>query len=126
MSNNIEAQTFNKYYQIDNNYPQLLQLNLNSNNVNTPDINDNSFSEELTQIIQNFHKVDIKEIEPTTQDIKEVIFEDIIDELVNLYFEEVNKGREENVRKQFVLDYFNDHMTNLKEAYNWLLSNQTS
>jgi len=28
MSNNIEAQTFNKYYQIDNNYPQLLQLNL--------------------------------------------------------------------------------------------------
>ena len=115
MSNNTEAQTF-----------KLLQLNLNSNNVNIPDINDNSFSEELSQIIQNFHKVDIKEIEPTTQDIKEVIFVDKIDELVYLYFEEVNKGREENVRKQFVLEYFNDHMANLKEAYNWLLSNQIS
>src|SRR6266516_3230281 len=81
---------------------------------------------ELSQIIQNFNKIDIKKIGPTNQDIKETIFEDIIDELVNLYFGEVNKGREENIRKQFVCDYFNNYMTNLQEVYNWILNNQTS
>src|SRR6266542_3834668 len=84
---------------------------------------------ELSQI-QNFFKVDIREIKPKTQDIKETIFEEdlsiIIDELVNLYFEEViNKGKIKNERKQFVLDYFNSYKINLQEIYNWLLNNQT-
>src|SRR5438034_7953080 len=124
MSDNTEVQASNEYYQTNNNYPQSSQLNINSNNVDTLNAN-NSLCGELSQIIQNFYKVDIKEIGPTTQDIKEIIFEDIIDELVNLYFDEVNKGREENIRKQFVCDYFNNYMINLQEVYNWISNNQT-
>src|SRR6266498_504327 len=96
-----EMQATNEYYQTENNYPQLSnkqQLILNSNN--------------NIQITQNFFKIDIKEIGSTTQDINETIFEEdlsiIIDKLVNLYLEETNKGREEKVRKQFVLDYINN------------------
>src|SRR6266536_3064794 len=97
MSDNTDdVQASNKYYQTDNNY-KLLQINLNSNNVDTLNAN-NSLCGELSQIIQNFYKVDIKEIGPTTQDIKEIICEDdlniVINELINLYFEEVNKGIE--------------------------------
>src|SRR5437773_123934 len=109
-----EMQTTNEYYQTENNYPQLSnkqKLILNSDNV---------------QIIQKVFKVDIKEIGPTTQDINKTIFEEdlniLIDELVNLYFDEVlNKGKEKNARKKFVLDYFNNHEINLQEIYNWLL-----
>src|SRR5436305_1849918 len=117
-----EMQATNEYYQNHQLLSNKQQLILNSDNVDTP-------NRELSQI-QNFCKMDIKEIEPTTQDINETIFEEdlsiIIDELVNLYFEELNKGREEKIRKQFVLDYFNDYKINSQEIYNWLLNNQTS
>src|SRR5438034_373168 len=92
----------------------------------------NSLNRELFQLDQNFYKVlDISEIEPsTTRDIRETIFEEdlniVINELINLYFEEVNKGKERKVKKQFVLDYFNIHKMNSQEIYNWLLNNQTS
>ena len=48
--------------------------------------------------IQNFVKMIIKEIESTTQNINESIFEEdliiVIDELINLYFNEINKGKD--------------------------------
>ena len=123
MSDNIEMQNAYKYYQTDNNYPQSSQLNINSNNVDTLNSN-NSLCGESSQIIQNFYKVDIKEIGPTTQDIKETIFEEdlniVINELINLCFEEVLN------KKQFVLDYFNIHKINLQEIYNWILNNETT
>src|SRR5436190_347264 len=123
MSDNTEVQASNEYYQTDNNYPQSSQLNINSNNVDTLNSN-NSLCGESSQIIQNFYKVDIKEIGPTTQDIKETIFEEdlniVINELINLCFEEVLN------KKQFVLDYFNIHKINLQEIYNWILNNETT
>src|SRR5204862_6867037 len=71
-----------------------------------------------------------KEIGPTTQNINETIFEEdlsiVIDELVRLYFNEANKGNDDNARKQFVDDYFNNYKMNSQEIYNWLLNNQTS
>src|SRR6266498_4314280 len=112
----------NEYRQTenDNYYKQQLKSLDSDNVVDTPNIN-NLLREEFPQIIQNFYKMDIKEIEPTTQKINENVFEEdlsiMIDELVNLYFEERNKGKEENVRKQFVLDYFNIHKINLQEIY---------
>src|SRR5205814_1186393 len=118
-------------YQTDNYYPKLsnkqqLVVNLNSNNVDT---SNSLLYKEFSQIIQNFVKVDIKEIGPTTQNINETIIEDlsnIIDELVNLYFEELNNGKEEKIIKQLVPNYFNNHEIILSEIYNWLQNNQTS
>ena len=133
MSDNTEMQVINEYYyQTKNNYSKLsnkqkLILKSDNDHVNTPN---SLLYGELSQTIQNFYKMDIKEIEPTTQKINENVFEEdlsiMIDELVNLYFEEVNKGRERNIRKKFVLDYFNSYNINIQEIYNWLLNNQTS
>ncbi|CAB4404739.1 unnamed protein product [Rhizophagus irregularis] len=104
MSDNTEMQAEYENYQVKA-YPKLSnnqQLNLNMNNI---------------------------KIEPTTQDIKENILEEdliiVVDKLVNLYFEEINKGKEVNARKKFVLDYLNDYKINLQEIYCWLLNNQT-
>src|ERR1700733_13453445 len=130
MSNNIEMKPANEYYQTDNNYPQLSnkqQLNLNSDNVDMPN---SLLHKEFSQINQNFYKMNVKEIGPTTQDINENIFEEdlstIIDELGDLYFKETNKGKDENIKEQFVLDYFNNYKINLQEMYNWLINNQIS
>ncbi|GBB88834.1 hypothetical protein RclHR1_15440005 [Rhizophagus clarus] len=88
----------------------------------------NNLSHELPQIIQNFNKMDIKEIEPTTQNIVENIYEEdlsiVINELVNLYFSMANEGKEEDVRKQHILNYIDDHKINLREIYYWLLNHQ--
>ncbi|GBB91177.1 hypothetical protein RclHR1_18310005 [Rhizophagus clarus] len=92
--------------------------------------NVNSSHEGLLQIIQNFNKMNIMEIEPITQNINESIFEEdlgiVIDDLVNLYFKEINEGKEESVRKQHLFDYINNHKLNLQEIYNWLLNNQNN
>ncbi|GBB84239.1 hypothetical protein RclHR1_10860009 [Rhizophagus clarus] len=80
-------------------------------------------------IIQNFDKINEKEIEPTIQNIHENIFEEVlsivIDSLVNLYFKEVNEGKDKKDRKQHILDCINNHhKINLQEICNWLLNNQ--
>jgi TPR repeat protein len=132
MSNNTEVQTEYENYQTVNTYPKLSnkqQLILNMNNINTPNINSSSH-ERLFQVNKNYSfRVNILEIEPTTQNIEETIFEEdlsiLVDKLVNLYFEETNKGKEGRVRKKFVLDFFNDYKINLQEIYYWLLNNQT-
>src|SRR6266542_4946155 len=111
-----------EYYRTDNNY------GLNSNNIDSPNTN-NLLHEESFQIIQNFDKINMKEMEPTTtQNINECIFEEdlsiVIDELINLIFKDLNKGIEENVRKQRILDNINNYKIKLQEIYNWLLNNQ--
>jgi TPR repeat protein len=123
MSNNTEVQATYKYYQVENHNSKILnnqQLTLDSSSSN---------DSLLCVEIQNFFEGKTLEIEPTTQNIKENIFEEdlsiVVDKLVNLYFEETNKGKEERVRKQFVLNYFNYYKISLQEIYNWLLNNQT-
>jgi TPR repeat protein len=87
-------------------------------NVNTPNININN----------SLFKVNLLEIEPTTRDIEENIFEEdlsiLVDKLVNLYLQEVNKGNNEKLRKKFVLDYFDNYKINLQEIRYWILNNQ--
>ncbi|GBB84238.1 hypothetical protein RclHR1_10860008 [Rhizophagus clarus] len=84
----------------------------------------------LQNIIQNFDKINEKEIEPTIQNIYESIFEEdliiVIDDLVNYNFKEINEGKDYDTRKQHVLDYINNHKINLQEIYNWLLNNQNN
>ncbi|GBC20507.2 kinase-like domain-containing protein [Rhizophagus irregularis DAOM 181602=DAOM 197198] len=84
--------------------------------------------EELTQIIQNFDKIYIKEIKPTTQNINESIYEEdlsiVVDELINITFKDLNDGSENNLRKYHILNFLNNHNIILQEIYNWLLNNQ--
>src|SRR6266498_1211993 len=101
-----------------------------SDNVDISNTYSSLLHEELTRIIRNFDKMNMKEIEPTTQNINENICEEdlsiVVDELINLTFKDLNKGNEDNVRKQHIFDYINNHKLNLQEIYNWLLSNQNN
>jgi TPR repeat protein len=103
-------------------------MQLNSDNNDLSNINNSLY--EFSQIVQNFSKFSIKEIEPTTQkNIHENIFEEelsiVIDELVNIYLKELKEGKERKVRRQNTLDYIkNNYKINLQEIINWLLNNQ--
>ncbi|GBC06362.1 hypothetical protein RclHR1_00680006 [Rhizophagus clarus] len=102
---------------------------LNSQNVELSHANNNILFE-FSQIVQNFDKINIKDIEPTTQkNIHENIFEEdlsvVIDEIINTYFEELNEGKERKVRKRNILNTINNFNINLREIVNWLLNNQT-
>ncbi|GBC06121.1 hypothetical protein RclHR1_06630010 [Rhizophagus clarus] len=82
------------------------------------------------QIIKYFDNMKLKEIEPTTQNIHESIFEEdlsiVINEVVRLIFEELNQGKEEHVIKKHVFDFINDHNVCLKEIFIWLSNNQNN
>ncbi|GBB84021.1 hypothetical protein RclHR1_10670003 [Rhizophagus clarus] len=125
MSNSIAYRN----YRIDNNNPQLANKRHLIQNSNTIiNINDNISYERFAQITQKFFKVNILEIEPTTQEIEKNILEDLnilIDNLVNIFSQEINKGKEVKGRKELVYDYFNYYKINLQEIYHWLLNNQT-
>ncbi|GBC30904.2 kinase-like domain-containing protein [Rhizophagus irregularis DAOM 181602=DAOM 197198] len=101
---------------------------INSKNINFS--NTNILLQKFSQAIQNFNKMNIEEIEPTIKNINKYVFDGdfniVIDELVNLIFNELNKGEDTNVIKQQVLDYINNQMINLKQIYIWLLNNQNN
>ncbi|GBB87549.1 hypothetical protein RclHR1_01400002 [Rhizophagus clarus] len=103
---------------------EYLQFNLD--NIDLLNSNNSSYKELSYQITQNFEIS--KEIGPTTQNIHQVIFEEelsvVIDELVNIYLEGLNKGEEENERKKFVLNFINNCKINLQEILAWVSNNQ--
>ncbi|GBC10323.1 hypothetical protein RclHR1_09520008 [Rhizophagus clarus] len=100
------------------------------NNLDNADTSNtyNSLHGGITQFIQNFNKINMKEINPTTQNINESIFEEdlsiIVDELINLNLNYLNKGYDDNTRKHYILDSIINHGIILQEIYNWLLNNQ--
>ncbi|EXX79640.1 hypothetical protein RirG_003630 [Rhizophagus irregularis DAOM 197198w] len=98
----------------------------NNSKINNSLIN-NDFSHEIS-LTQNFNKINIKEIEPTTKVINKSIFEEdlsiVIDKLVNLICVELNKGKDSIVIKQHVFDYINNCKIILQEIYIYLLNNQ--
>ncbi|RGB40164.1 hypothetical protein C1646_753643 [Rhizophagus diaphanus] len=101
----------------------MMNKQINSNDINL--LNTNNLSHEFSQIIQNFNKLNIKEIKPTIENIKENTFlSNIIDELVDLIFKELNKGNDDEPIKQHIFDYFDNQKIILQEFYNWLLYNQ--
>ncbi|GBC08825.1 hypothetical protein RclHR1_08400003 [Rhizophagus clarus] len=72
------------------------------------------------QIIQNFSKINIEEMEPlisTNLIIND--FEPVINEIVLLL-----ENTEVRMRKYKIVKYLNNHNITSREIYNWLLSNQ--
>ncbi|GBC07528.1 hypothetical protein RclHR1_07510004 [Rhizophagus clarus] len=96
-------------------------------------ITDNSKSQGvISQLIQNFNKINIKEIDPITVSCKreklsfEKGFDKIVDEVNDLIVKSKNKGIEWKLLHEQVIKYFDSHNVNSQEIYNWLLNNQNS
>jgi hypothetical protein len=89
-------------------------------------INNSEFQVELSQLIQNFNKINIKEIDPKLLILTEEDFFTIVDEINDFILKLLNKGIVFAQVKQKVNEYFNDHNINLQEIYNLLLNNQNN
>ncbi|GET04599.1 kinase-like domain-containing protein [Rhizophagus clarus] len=87
---------------------------------------------DLSQLIQNFDKMDTKEIDTVIESSKEeeiLIEKDfsiIVDEINDLIFKLLNKGIGWQLIEDQVIDHFNNHNIKLQEIYNWLLNNQNN
>ncbi|GBC22425.1 kinase-like domain-containing protein [Rhizophagus irregularis DAOM 181602=DAOM 197198] len=104
------------------------ELEFNETSLST---NNSELQGDLSQLIQNFDKINIKEIDPMVILSKQENFaiEDfniIVDEIHDFIFKLLNKGLNANSVKQQVIEYFNVHNINSQEFYNWLLNNQNS
>ncbi|CAB4415366.1 unnamed protein product [Rhizophagus irregularis] len=95
-------------------------LNFNPTNIDTLSNIDNSIHGEM---IQNFDKMDIREIVPRSLNEKKL--NKIVNDTVNYIFKIINKGKESTRVKynKDILDYF-DNNINLQEIYYLLLINQ--
>jgi hypothetical protein len=83
--------------------------------------NANSLHGDLSQIIQNFNMINLKEIEPSMLSSNHQIeneFNIIVDDIINFL-----EGDDYGVGKQKILNYFDNHNINLQEINNLLSNN---
>ncbi|EXX54823.1 uncharacterized protein OCT59_004898 [Rhizophagus irregularis] len=104
------------------------EQNFNSINIDTSNIN-NSLHGEMSQIIENFDKMNTKEIvykTLTNEDISsEIKLSKIVNDIVNYIFKITSEGKNPASNKH-ILDYFNDNNINSQEIHDWLLINQNN
>ncbi|GBB99017.1 hypothetical protein RclHR1_00340008 [Rhizophagus clarus] len=85
---------------------------------------------ELSQLIQNFNKVNIREIDPIAVSNEREKFSFIkgfnitVDEVNDLIFKSLEKGIESKLISERINECYNNYNTNSQEIYNWLLNNQ--
>ncbi|RGB26725.1 kinase-like domain-containing protein [Rhizophagus diaphanus] len=80
----------------------------------------NNSNNSLHQIIQNFSKVNTKEIEPSiSSNLITNDFEILVIEII-IFLQDVEVVR----KKQEIINYLNYHNLTSREIYNWLLNNQ--
>ncbi|EXX63134.1 uncharacterized protein OCT59_023770 [Rhizophagus irregularis] len=106
-----------KNYQVDNkkiHLPNNQEFNKN-NDVESSSNTYHSLYDELSQLIQNFDKMNTKGIDLLTSCN---YFNTIVDELVDL------SDKVEDEEKQKILNYLNNHNMTSQEIYNWLLNDQ--
>jgi hypothetical protein len=101
---------------------------LNSDNVHS--LNFNNSLNKFSQIIQNFNKINIKEIEPTVKNISKNVFDGdlsiVVDGLVDFIFKELNEGIYKEIICKNFINFMNDHNIIIQEIYNYLLNNQNN
>jgi TPR repeat protein len=91
--------------------------------------NNSESQEELSQLILNFNKINIKEIDPTLILSKQVNFSAenmIVDEIYDFIHKINNKGIETRLEKQQVILCLSNYNINSQEFYYFLLNNQIS
>ncbi|CAB4436908.1 unnamed protein product [Rhizophagus irregularis] len=102
------------------------EQNFNSINIVTSNIN-NSLHGEMSQIIENFDKMNTKEIVYKTLANEDISskknLNKIVNNIVNYIFKIINEGKNSS---EFILDYFNDNNINSQEIHDWLLINQNN
>ncbi|GET04623.1 kinase-like domain-containing protein [Rhizophagus clarus] len=80
---------------------------------------------ELSQLIQNFNKINIKEIDPivVSSERDKLLFEKgfniAVDVLNDLIFELLEKGIESKSIKEQIKEYYDNHNIKPREIYNW-------